>query len=1269
MKKYTLLYILALFTSLSAMAKVDVSNAKTENMSNPLGLDTNQPRFSWQITSDKKDVVQTAYEILVASSLDNLKADKADLWNSGKVASADQLWIAYAGTPLKSNQRAYWKVRIQTNKGKSEWSEPQEFGIGLLKESHWSGRWIGLDRLMPGEAHGLHSRLAARYLRKEFELSDKQIKRATAHISGLGVYELYINGKEIAATEVLKPVPSDYRRTVYDNSYDVTDALAQKTTIGIVLGNGRMFTMRQHKPYKSPAFGFPKCRINIIVEYTDGSKQTLKSDESWKVTADGPIRANNEYDGEEYDARMELGNWTTVGFDDTKWLKAERTDIPYGTSRGQMTPNMTEEKLDIKPVVNVVDGKTIIDFGQNIAGWISFIPRGNAGDTIKIKYAEKLNEDGTLYLENLRDAQSEDIYICNGKETEPWHAAFSYHGFRYAQITGMKNVNANDFTALVVSDKMQTTGTFDCSNPVLNRVMKNAWWGVKTNYKGMPVDCPQRNERQPWLGDRTVGSLGESFLFDNERLYSKWMRDICESQREDGVFSDVAPAFWNYYNDDVTWPAALPFTCDMLYRQFGNKQPIVNSYPYIKRWIEHVIGEYTSEGVITKDKYGDWCVPPEKLELIHSQDPARKTDGSLISTAYTIRCLQLLEEFALLQGLDTEAANWKSQREDMSQAFNKKFLHIKRGTSPRPGHVLYPDSVFYGNNTATANLLPLAFGLVPDDCKDDVVKNIVENIIIKNKEHVSCGVIGISWLMRMLSENGFADVAFLLATQNTYPSWGYMAENAATTIWELWNGDKANPKMNSGNHVMLLGDLLTWCYQNLGGIKNGNGVAYKHIVLKPDFDIQDCSHANVSYQTPYGKVVSNWKKTLQQLSWDVEIPCNTTAEVHLPDGKVKKIGSGTYHFECKIPTSHPAIVEDNFLYETTSFPQCHAGTILELPNGDLLASYFGGTRERNPDVCIWVSRKAKGSDKWEEPVLAADGVFELGTPDALLAGINDSTTEASAGPILPYHKGTLKRKACWNPVLYQMPDGEIILFFKIGLKVADWTGWLVRSNDGGKTWSKREALPKGFIGPVKNKPELINNRLVCGSSTEGDGWRLHFEIYDLATKQWKYVGPIEAEDAIRTDKPEKAQPIFIIQPSIIKLKDGRLQVLCRTRNAKIGTSFSSDGGDTWSKVTLLDVPNNQSGTDAVTLKDGRHALIYNNFETLLGTPKGPRTPISIALSDDGTNWQHALTLEDSPISQYSYPAIIQGKDGSLHCIYTWRRLRMAYKKIDLKKLK
>ena len=268
-----------------------------------------------------------------------------------------------------------------------------------------------------------------------------------------------------------------------------------------------------------------------------------------------------------------------------------------------------------------------------------------------------------------------------------------------------------------------------------------------------------------------------------------------------------------------------------------------------------------------------------------------------------------------------------------------------------------------------------------------------------------------------------------------------------------------------------------------------------------------------------------------------------------------------------------------------------------------------------------------------------------------------------------------------------MPNGELWLFFKVGLKVADWTGWLCKSKDGGKTWSDKEPLPKGFLGPIKNKPEIINGRLLCPSSTEDNGWKFHMEIYDIAKKEWKYVGPVKAELAVRTEDMKAAgaksdkedieapdaggvatkdgrHPIDCIQPSILKLKDGRLQVLMRTRNGRIGTSFSSDNGDTWTNVTLLDVPNNQSGTDAVTMQDGRHVLIYNDFASLPGTKKGVRTPLSIAISDDGTHWRHALTLEDSPISHYSYPSIIQGKDGKLHTVYTWRRLRVAYKEID-----
>lgn len=1326
MKRITLTLAIALVTVLTfaagkrqKVALPTASHLTVENLTNPLGLHTHSPRFSWQLTDCKDNTMQTAYRLIVASAPELLEPEKADLWDSGEVQSDQSLWVSYGGVPLKDNQRAYWKVKVTTNNGQTQWSDAQEFGIGLTVESHWKGRWIGMDRCLDGENQGYRSRLAARYIRSEATLKEGvQVKRATAYIGCVGLYQLYINGKRIG-NDAIAPMPTDTRRSVMYNTFDVTGLLqlpqgGEKFCVGVVLGNGRAFPMRQSKPYKCPFMGFPKCRVNIIVEYADGSQQTIASDDKWRLTASGPVRANNEYDGEEYDARMELGDWATVGYDDSKWMKAERTDIPIGESIGQAAANMVIGKT-IEPVkaysLPCGEGKggAIVDFGQNMAGWVQLRMHGNSGDTIRIKFAEKLNPDGTLYLDNFRDALSEDIYVCNGNDGL-WQPSFVTHGFRYVQIKGMTDVAAADVKAFTVSDDMQTTGSIVTSNPVLNRIYQNAWWGIYSNYKGMPVDCPQRNERQPWLGDRTVGSLGESYMFNNERLYTKWMRDICESQRTDGVFSDVAPAFWNYYNDDVTWPAVLPFTCDMLYRQFGNDEAIRHSYPYLKKWLNHITTEYMEDYIITRDNYGDWCVPPEDLKLIHSQDPARQTDGALLSTAYTIQILRLMQKFADMQGITADKTEYSALEKKMTEAFNRRFLTEKHGTSLRPGHTLYPDSVFYGNNTATANLLPLALGIVPEQCKQSVIDNVVTNIITLNNNHVSCGVIGISWLMRGLSDNGYADVAYMLATNTSYPSWGYMAEHGATTIWELWNGDTANPRMNSGNHVMLLGDLLTWYYQYLAGIRSDD--AYKHIVLKPSFDIQDLDNVDASYETPYGKVVSKWSKTLEQVEWDVEIPANTTADVYLPDGTVEHIGSGKHSFKASLRLPRVGeceVVDDEFVYKQTDYPETHSASIVELKNGDLVATYFGGTKERNPDVCIWTQIKKKGSDKWSEPVLAGDGVFRLGTADAAIAGIDENTTPATKGYIklkearkaMPKFRYSAKgaetngkaaddeqeeldkrasdpnaangkgntsewrRKACWNPVLFEMPSGELWLFYKIGTKVADWTGWIVKSKDGGKTWSEREPLQKGFIGPVKNKPVIVNDRLVCPSSTEGNGWKFHFEILDLKTGEWKYVGPVERELAPYTED-QKMKPIDCIQPSILQLKDGRLQAVGRTRNGKLASTYSSDGGNTWTKVTLLDVPQNQSGTDAVTLKDGRHVLIYNNFETLPGTKKGVRTPLSLAISDDGINWRHLITLEDSPIGQYSYPAIIEGRDGSLHCIYTWRRDRISYKRVVLK---
>ena len=1281
-KVIILIALCCLFIQAAQSDTLSITDLRTEQLTNPLGLDTPQPRFSWRLQSGQRNVMQTTYRLFVASSPELLSKNRADVWDSGEVRSDASIWISYQGPSLQPNKRYYWKVQVTTGTGESAWSEPAFWGMGLMGETRWKGRWIGMDRPMPWDSETMFSRLSARYVRKEFKLS-KAIKEATLHISGLGVYECLINGERVGDL-VLAPAPTDYRKTILYNTYDVTSLLQTENAIGVTLGNGRFYTMRQnYKPYKIPTFGYPKLRLNLIVEYADGSKETIATNTSWKLTTEGPIRSNNEYDGEEYDARKELGAWTQTGYDDNNWMPAQRVSIPSGTLRAQMMPGMKVTET-LKPVsIKKLGNKYILDIGQNMAGWVRFRIKGQTGDSIRLRFAESLQDNGELYTRNFRDARSTDVYVVSGRETKDatWAPRFIYHGFRYVEVSGYPNAKAEDFVAEVVEDEMEHTGTFSCSDETLNKIIRNAFWGIRSNYKGMPVDCPQRNERQPWLGDRTMGCWGESMLFDNYAMYTKWTRDIREAQREDGCIPDVAPAYWNYYSDNVTWPAALPMACDMLFTNFGDKRPIEENYPAIKKWVSHIREYYMTEDfIITKDKYGDWCVPPESLELIHSKDPSRKTDGALIATAYYLKVLQLMHRFASLQGLKADAEEWEDLEHRMKDAFNARFLHIKEGTSPVPGHTLYPDSIFYGNNTVTANILPLAFGLVPKNYINEVAKNAVTSIITTNKGHISTGVIGVQWLLRELSRRGHANVAYLLATNKTYPSWGYMVEKGATTIWELWNGDTANPEMNSGNHVMLLGDLLPWCFNNLAGIRADRWKSgYKHIVFQPAFEIQELSNVDASYMSIYGKITSRWTKTPTHLEWDIELPANTTGEVHLPDGRKEKIGSGKYHFSVDIPTRNAAILSDEFLYENASFPECHGATIVELKNGDLVASFFGGTKERNPDCCIWVCRKPKGSKEWTAPKLAADGVFSLKDSQAVLAGIDSTCTPVKDA------KGTLiaRRKACWNPVLFQIPGGDLILFYKIGLKVSDWTGWLVRSRDGGKTWSKREALPKGFLGPIKNKPEYINGRIICPSSSEGsNGWRVHFEISDDKGKTWKMVGPLDAELSVPTQnrkkggvnvddqeggeaiKGEGAKPVYAIQPSILKHKDGRLQILCRTRNAQVATAWSSDNGDTWSKVTLLNVPNNNSGTDAVTMKDGRHILIYNNFSTLPGTPKGPRTPLCVAVSEDGINWQPVLTLEDSPISQYSYPSIIQGKDGKLHAIYTWRRQRIKYAEID-----
>ncbi|MFL5771712.1 MAG: alpha-L-rhamnosidase C-terminal domain-containing protein, partial [Flavisolibacter sp.] len=418
------------------------------------------------------------------------------------------------------------------------------------------------------------------------------------------------------------------------------------------------------------------------------------------------------------------------------------------------------------------------------------------------------------------------------------------------------------------------------SNNTINQIHRNAYWGIRSNYKGMPIDCPQRNERQPWLGDRTMGAYGESFLFDNSRLYAKWLNDIQDAQREEGNIPDVAPNFWYYYKDNMTWPGAYLTIANMLYQQFGDKKQILTHYSSMKKWMKYMKTKYLTPGfIMTKDSYGDWCVPPESPELIFAKDSTRITDPQLIATAYYYYFLNLMKKFARLSNNASDISNFASDATKVKVAFNQKFYNSSNAQ--------------YSNNTVTANLLPLAFNIVRDSDKEKVFKNIADKILIQNDGHISTGVIGTQWLMRWLSKFNRIDIAYKLASNDTYPSWGYMVKNGATTIWELWNGSTADPKMNSQNHVMLLGDLIIWMYENLAGIHSDTTeVGFKKIVMRPSFNV-NLTYVSASYRSPYGTIKTYWKKENGQLSWNVSVPGNTTAVIYIP-AKENGVKEGTF---------------------------------------------------------------------------------------------------------------------------------------------------------------------------------------------------------------------------------------------------------------------------------------------------------------------------------------------------------------------------------------
>jgi len=922
--------ILAAISGSSILGQVAIVHPTVEYQDGSQPLATNVPRFSWRYETNDSinrwvvptNVKQTSYRIIVASTRENAEKNIGDLWDTKTVVSNQMLLIPYEGKPLHSRDKAYWKVIASTTRHEivevthttysrvNEYksldtvtrvrfieSDINSFEISLLDSTDWKAKWIGGD-FYNDDIHG-KTKIASRYLRKEFNLK-KEIREARLYVSGLGQYSAYLNGQEVAPEEILKPALSDYTKRVYFNAYNVTDFLKKGgNAIGVVLAGGRYTTIRYDEKEMeygglthAKHFGTPRLLLQLEVTYTDGTKELVVSDKTWKITDCGPIRKSNEFDGETYDERNDLGGWTFADYSNTWrykkiagwWYPAKEVEAPGGKLVPQPNPNIKVQDT-LRPVAMFRKSDAwILDMGQNMVGYLQLRMRDlYPGDTVTLRFAELLKPDSTLYVDNLRSAEATDRFVAafsHGFQIWIWHPMFTYHGFRYVEISGLRSEpKLEDFQGLVFYDEMATTGGFECSNEIMNAVYHNAYWGIRSNYRSMPTDCPQRDERMGWTGDRTTGNYGESYIFNNYRLYSKWLYDIEDTEEPTGSISDVCPNYWRRITDNMTWPGAFITVADMLYTRYGDIEAIRAHYPAMKRWMEHMRSKYGEDGVITRDCYGDWCVPPESPEMIHSNDPTRITEGGSISTPFYCHLCDIMTKFAEVLGLQDDADYFRFQKRFSTNAYNSMYFDVSTAN--------------YENGTVTANILPLTFGMVPEEWERDIFDNIIRKTEEDFGGHVSTGVVGIQQMMRTLTDRGRSDLALKLATNDTYPSWGYMVRNGATTIWELWNGNTADPSMNSCNHVMLLGDLILWEYEYLGGIR-ALEPGYSKILIQPTF-IDGLDTVRCSYESVSGRIESNWHRDGDRMIGEILIPANTSAVVLLPgENEARRYGSGRH---------------------------------------------------------------------------------------------------------------------------------------------------------------------------------------------------------------------------------------------------------------------------------------------------------------------------------------------------------------------------------------
>lgn len=839
-----------------------------EGFSNPLGFYDAKPNFSWQLPANSSVKAQSRYQIKVASKPE-LLSHSADLWDSGVVQSAQTTFIEYQGKTLDSRQKVHWQVRFwDQNQQVSNWSEPAQFELGLLNNHDWSAKWIEIDSKKPIQLNQYKTPIhIPQHLRTEFN-ANKTIKSARLYITAKGVFEAFINGKRIG-DDILTPGYTPYKKRIETLTYDVTPQITQGlNAIGIQLAEGwyagRFGPKRHwHKKLKLT----PKVLAQLEIEYADGSQQQIVTDQNWQATQNGPVRTSGLYDGERYNANFELPGWAQTGFDSSDWSGVKTSNIEADVLL-QPKRHFTAKNKQLLPAlsVNKVNSKTIFDLGQNMVGVPKIKVPMLKGQTLKLRFAEGINKDGSLFTQNLGSAKQLDFYTAKADGVIEWQPQFTFHGFRYVEISGYDaeyEPQLDWVTGVVQYTDFEMTGKFNSSNPLLNQLQSNIEWGLKGNFLDIPTDCPQRSERLGWTGDALAFANTSLYIADSHAFWSAWMQSIREEQFEDNSIPVVVPNEVGEIAQAGWSDAAVTIPWDVYWRT-GDKNILAENYQMMARWIQYHQTQLNN-GISQMWTVGDWLQPYSQRE-----DSRRgETDHSLISTAFYARSVEFTLNSAKVLGKDADVAKYSQLLANIKARFQQHFFDQN-------------GRLQVGKQTQTAYLLAIGFDLLDKEMTQKAVPHLLATFEDANN-HLRTGFLGTPLIAPVLEKVGRTDLAFDLLFKKTYPSWLYSVTQGATTVWERWDGythDNGYAKKQGSLNHYAYGAIGQWVYDRVIGISPLTA-GYKQIRIAP-LITEHLQFAQGEFESVHGTIKSHWKKTNGGLIMDISVPVNTQAQIEIP---------------------------------------------------------------------------------------------------------------------------------------------------------------------------------------------------------------------------------------------------------------------------------------------------------------------------------------------------------------------------------------------------